>query len=203
MHRADFLQWAVLQYCIFRPLISLAGIITEKYNVLCKHTSFMTWRGGIFWQVHTGPGQFSIHFAAVYLDSVEYVLTQSLFPTQHWWMSSFVSFSIALYALVVFYALTKENLEGKQPLAKFLSIKLIVFFTFCECRQFATVFFWGSPHKKTKDFCSVSYKVMVPSRVQPTGLRQTSPMVCKHCVHVLRYTTFVTPHYAYRLFHKI
>ena len=37
-----FLQWAVLQYCIFRPLISLAGIITEKYNVLCKHTSFMT-----------------------------------------------------------------------------------------------------------------------------------------------------------------
>ena len=59
--------------------------------------------------------------------------------------------------------------------------------------------FWSSPHKKTKDFCSVSYKVMVPSRVQPTGLRQTSPMVCKHCVHVLRYTTFVTPHYACRL----
>lgn len=44
---------------------------------------------------------------------------------------SFVSFSIALYALVLFYFLTKENLAGKQALAKFGSVKLIVFFTFC------------------------------------------------------------------------
>lgn len=29
-------QWAVLQYCIFRPLVSIAGVITEVYNVLCK-----------------------------------------------------------------------------------------------------------------------------------------------------------------------
>ena len=36
-----FLQWAVLQYCLFRPLISLAGVITERYGVLCKQTSFM------------------------------------------------------------------------------------------------------------------------------------------------------------------
>jgi len=88
------LKWAVLQYCIFRPLVSIAGVITEAYNVLC-------------------PDQYSIHFAAVYLDSVD-----------------FVSFSIALYALIVFYVLTRDNLAGKQPLAKFSSIKLIVFFTF-------------------------------------------------------------------------
>jgi len=88
------LKWAVLQYCIFRPLISIVGIITESCNVLC-------------------PDQYSIYFAAVYLDSVD-----------------FVSFSIALYALWLFYALTKENLVGKQPIAKFASIKLIVFFTF-------------------------------------------------------------------------
>ncbi|KZP10495.1 DUF300-domain-containing protein [Athelia psychrophila] len=88
------LKWAVLQYCLFRPLISLAGVITEAYNVLC-------------------PEQYSIHFAEVYLDSFD-----------------FVSFSIALYALIVFYALTRENLKGRAPLAKFLSIKLIVFFTF-------------------------------------------------------------------------
>jgi len=88
------LKWAVLQYCIFRPLISIAGVITEVYNVLC-------------------PDQYSIHFAAVYLDSVD-----------------FISLTIALYALIVFYALTRDNLTGKQPLAKFLSIKLIVFFTF-------------------------------------------------------------------------
>lgn len=88
------LKWAVLQYCIFRPLISIAGIITESYNVLC-------------------PNQYSIYFAAVYLDAVD-----------------FVSFSIALYTLWLFYVLTKENLVGRQPIAKFASIKLIVFFTF-------------------------------------------------------------------------
>ena len=131
-----FLQWAVLQYCLFSPLITIAGIVTEKYNVLCKYSLFMTWggRGGIFWQVRTGPHQYSVHFAAVYLDSAKYVLAQSLFSTQHWRISSFVSFSVALYALLVFYALTRENLKGRQPLAKFLSIKLIVFFTFCKRR---------------------------------------------------------------------
>ena len=37
-----FSQWAVLQYCLFSPLISIAGIVTEKYNVLCKYSLFMT-----------------------------------------------------------------------------------------------------------------------------------------------------------------
>jgi Organic solute transporter Ostalpha len=40
------------------------------------------------------------------------------------------SFSIALYGLILFYTLTKEELVGRRPLAKFLSIKLIVIFTF-------------------------------------------------------------------------
>lgn len=38
--------------------------------------------------------------------------------------------SIALYGLLVFYGLTKEELADRRPLAKFLSIKLIVMFTF-------------------------------------------------------------------------
>ncbi|KAF8262382.1 organic solute transporter Ostalpha-domain-containing protein [Lactarius quietus] len=42
----------------------------------------------------------------------------------------FVSISIALYGLILFYGLTKEELVGRRPLAKFLSIKLIVMFTF-------------------------------------------------------------------------
>ena len=39
-------------------------------------------------------------------------------------------FSIALYGLILFYDLTKEELAGRRPLAKFLSIKLIVIFAF-------------------------------------------------------------------------
>ena len=38
--------------------------------------------------------------------------------------------SIALYGLLLFYGLTKDELVGRKPLAKFLSIKLIVMFTF-------------------------------------------------------------------------
>ena len=38
--------------------------------------------------------------------------------------------SIALYGLLLFYGLTKEELRGRKPLSKFLSIKLIVMFTF-------------------------------------------------------------------------
>ncbi|KAG6332717.1 hypothetical protein ID866_6371, partial [Astraeus odoratus] len=38
--------------------------------------------------------------------------------------------SVALYGLFLFYGLTKEELAGRRPLAKFLSIKLIVMFTF-------------------------------------------------------------------------
>lgn len=34
--------------------------------------------------------------------------------------------SIALYGLILFYDLTKGELRGRQPLSKFLSIKLIV-----------------------------------------------------------------------------
>jgi len=44
--------------------------------------------------------------------------------TEAWW------FSVALYGLIIFYGLTKDELKGKRPLAKFLAIKLIVFFTF-------------------------------------------------------------------------
>lgn len=40
--------------------------------------------------------------------------------------------SIALYGLILFYGLTKEELVGRRPLAKFLSIKLIVVLTYYE-----------------------------------------------------------------------
>jgi hypothetical protein len=56
---------------------------------------------------------YSYKYAEVYLEAVD-----------------FVSISFALYGLIVFYGLTKEELRGRRPLAKFLSIKLIVMFTF-------------------------------------------------------------------------
>ncbi|KAF8633265.1 hypothetical protein AX17_004441 [Amanita inopinata Kibby_2008] len=56
---------------------------------------------------------YSARYASVYLDAID-----------------FVSISIALYGLLLFYNLTKEDLRGRRPLAKFLAIKLLVFFTF-------------------------------------------------------------------------
>ncbi|KAF7340775.1 hypothetical protein MSAN_02106100 [Mycena sanguinolenta] len=88
-------KWSVLQYVIVRPAISIAGIICEKYNVLCDSEGY------------------NPQFASVYLSAVD-----------------FVSISIALYGLLVFFGLTKDELVGRRPLAKFLCIKLIVMFTF-------------------------------------------------------------------------
>lgn len=42
----------------------------------------------------------------------------------------FISISVALYGLILFYSLTHHELEGKRPLAKFLCIKGIVMLTF-------------------------------------------------------------------------
>jgi hypothetical protein len=66
-----------------------------------------------YYGVLCSSGSFSPYYAQVYLSAID-----------------FVSISIALYGLIVFYGLTKEELAGKRPLAKFLAIKLIVMFTF-------------------------------------------------------------------------
>lgn len=43
------------QYAIFRPLISIVGIICEAYDVLC-------------------PDLYSVRFAAIYLDAFDFVV---------------------------------------------------------------------------------------------------------------------------------
>lgn len=48
-------------------------------------------------------------FAKVYLDAFD-----------------FISISIALYGLVVLYVLVEDLLDGRRPVAKFMSIKLLV-----------------------------------------------------------------------------
>ena len=55
---------------------------------------------------------------------------------------------MALYGLLLFYSLTKEDLRGRRPLAKFLAIKMLVFLTFYQgfivsstSKKVQTVFF--------------------------------------------------------------
>ncbi|KAL0948350.1 hypothetical protein HGRIS_010936 [Hohenbuehelia grisea] len=62
---------------------------------------------------------FNFHFANVYLEAID-----------------FISISIALYGLFLFYALVKDELVGRRPLAKFLAIKLIVMATFYQAFVF-------------------------------------------------------------------
>ncbi|KAL5513921.1 hypothetical protein ACEPAG_2682 [Sanghuangporus baumii] len=90
------IKWLVLQYVIIRPLVSIAEIICQAYNVLCE-----------------SEGITHFEYAYPYLSIVD-----------------FISISVSLYGLFVFYGLTKDELKGKRPLAKFVCIKLIVMFTF-------------------------------------------------------------------------
>ncbi|KAL4064689.1 organic solute transporter Ostalpha-domain-containing protein [Scleroderma yunnanense] len=65
---------------------------------------------------------FNIQYANVYLEAID-----------------FISISVALYGLLLFYGLTKEELVGRRPLAKFLAIKLIVMFTFYQSFIFTSM----------------------------------------------------------------
>lgn len=48
------LKWSVVQYCIVRPAISIAGIVTEYYEVYC-------------------PSSWSYRYANVYLASIDFI----------------------------------------------------------------------------------------------------------------------------------
>jgi len=96
------LKWSVLQYVVVRPATTIAGIIAEKFNVLCPSRSL------------------DFRYASVYLSIVD-----------------FISCSVALYGLLVFYDLTSVELRGHRPLAKFLCIKLLIVCTFYQEFLFA------------------------------------------------------------------
>ncbi|KAF9061573.1 DUF300-domain-containing protein [Rhodocollybia butyracea] len=65
---------------------------------------------------------FNFHFANVYFEIID-----------------FFSISLALYGLLTFYGLTKEELVGRRPLAKFLAIKLIVMCTWYQSFVFSAL----------------------------------------------------------------
>lgn len=62
-------------------------------------------------------GSQSPYFANIYLEAID-----------------FFSVSIALYGLITLYTLTHEELKGRRPLAKFMTIKIVRSFVF---------FFWN------------------------------------------------------------
>ncbi|THU93985.1 DUF300-domain-containing protein [Dendrothele bispora CBS 962.96] len=80
-------------------------------GIICQHYNVLCESAG-----------FDARWANVYLEAVD-----------------FVSISVALYGLFLFYELTKEELVGRRPLAKFLSIKLIVMFTFYQSFVFSAL----------------------------------------------------------------
>lgn len=92
-------------------MISVLGIIAQATGYLCDSQSF------------------NRHYASVYLNSIDFVSVRQVHLNLLKRPCLF-NCSIALYGLILFYGLTKEELKGKRPLAKFLSIKLIVFLTF-------------------------------------------------------------------------
>lgn len=92
-------------------VISIIGIICQSLNVLCEAESF------------------NFSFAEVYLEIFDFISIRFV-PVDFISVGSqYETISVALYGLFLFYGLTKEELAGRRPLAKFLSIKLIVMFT--------------------------------------------------------------------------
>ncbi|KAG1814227.1 organic solute transporter Ostalpha-domain-containing protein [Suillus subaureus] len=80
---------------------------------------------GIICQVHNllcESTLFSLYFANIYLETL-----------------NFASVSVASYGLSLFLDLTKEELLGRRPRAKFLSIKLIMMFTFYQSCVFSVL----------------------------------------------------------------
>ena len=74
---------------------------------------------------------FDFHYANVYLEIVDFVsISYVAIAPISGHITEPSPRSVALYGLLLFYALTHSELEGKRPLAKFLCIKLIVMFTF-------------------------------------------------------------------------
>jgi len=67
-------------------------------------------------------GSWSLHTAKAYITVIDGI-----------------SITIALYGLIVFYGLTKDELKGRRPLAKFLAIKLIVMVTFYQSLVFGAL----------------------------------------------------------------
>ena len=94
----------------------------------------------------------------------------------------FFSISVALYGLIVLYTLIKDDLQGRRPLAKFLTIKLVVFFVFYQSFVFDLLTDRGVI-KATKYWVRAGHGRRGVRRELTPHLcrrRQTCPMDCLH-----------------------
>lgn len=114
--------------------ILMLCLVWVFYSCVCRchhlssfEYSLREWRVDAFWicvSVYCDY-RFYKHFVCIFSFSILFFSFPSLFPL------SWHSYNrVALYGLLMFYDLTKDELKGKRPLAKFLCIKLIVMFTF-------------------------------------------------------------------------
>ncbi|GAA95492.1 uncharacterized protein L969DRAFT_92624 [Mixia osmundae IAM 14324] len=81
-----------------------------------------------------------ISLAAIVTEALNLYCVQShSLKFAHVWLASvdFISVSVALYGLFVMYALSRQELEGKRPLAKFMTIKAIVALSFYQSFLFS------------------------------------------------------------------
>ena len=93
-------------------VLSIVGIVAQAKGVLCESGS---------WSFHTAKAYITLFdFISITYGPLQPLRIPLILKTDR----------IALYGLLLFYGLTKEELQGRKPLAKFLSIKLIVMFTF-------------------------------------------------------------------------
>ena len=51
-------KWAVMQYVVLRPIVSITGIVCQVYGVLCESVGFVIG---------------AIHFANIYLEAIDFV----------------------------------------------------------------------------------------------------------------------------------
>jgi hypothetical protein len=51
-------KWAVMQYVVLRPMVSITGIVCQVYGVLCESAGFNI---------------DAIHFANIYLEAIDFV----------------------------------------------------------------------------------------------------------------------------------
>ena len=97
-------------------VLSIVGIICERKGILCESGA---------WSFHTAEAYITV------IDAISITCVSNLvFQVSVYLPKAKYFCRIALYGLLIFYGLTKDELQGRRPLAKFLAIKLIVMFTF-------------------------------------------------------------------------